>query len=165
MSAWTQTFSRSGQKTANWEMCLCERVCVWGTKSGMIRVAREVCVCVCVGDYLSVQDCTVAQVLPSTCSHVLGGAGETHLLGAFLTVSPCKDVFRCSFGKWTHPRCSLTQLQRRGEEQTRLVPRSLSGLARQKHKGPGGARAATDLFLFIYFFLPLWCSHSLAGKC
>lgn len=36
----------------------------------MIRVAR-VCVFVCVGDYLSVQDCTAAQVLTSTWSHVL----------------------------------------------------------------------------------------------
>lgn len=47
MSPWTQTFSRSGQKTADWEMCLCERVCVWGTKSRMIWGVREMCVCVC----------------------------------------------------------------------------------------------------------------------
>lgn len=58
------------------EKCVvaCECVCVYETKSRMIKLVRQDCarartrVCVCVGDYLSVQDCTAAQIY--TWSHV-----------------------------------------------------------------------------------------------
>lgn len=56
----------------------------------MIRVAR-VCVFVCVGDYLSVQDCTAAQVLTSTWSHVLEKAKRRACSKRFTPFPPGTD--------------------------------------------------------------------------
>lgn len=53
--------------------------------------SREKYVCVCVGDYLSVQDCTAAQVLSSTWSHVLEEAKRRTCSKRFTPFPPGTD--------------------------------------------------------------------------